>query len=70
MQIGFMGALALLFIALKLTGVIAWSWWWVTLPLWGGLALILSVFVLIPAIALGVAFMLDVLASLTKSKKK
>ena len=69
MQIGFMGALALLFIALKLTGVIAWSWWWVTLPLWGGLALILSVFVLIPAIALGVAFMLDVLASLTKSKR-
>ena len=70
MQIGFMGALALLLTALKLTGVIAWSWWWVTLPLWGGLALILSVFVLIPAIALGVAFMLDVLASLTKYKKK
>lgn len=22
----------LLFVALKLTGVIAWSWWWVLLP--------------------------------------
>lgn len=70
MQIGFMGALTLLFIALKLTGVIAWSWWWVTLPLWGGLALILSVFVLIPAIALGVAFMLDLVKSLTQCARK
>ena len=70
MQIGFMGALALLFITLKLLGVIAWSWWLVTLPLWGGLALILSVFVLIPAIALGVAFMLDIVKSLTKTTRK
>ena len=70
MQIGFMGALTLLFIALKLLGVIAWSWWWVTLPLWGGLALILSVFVLIPAIALGVAFMLDLVKSLTQCARK
>jgi hypothetical protein len=27
------------FIALKLTGVIPWSWWWVLSPLWGGLVL-------------------------------
>ena len=32
--IGFTGLLALLFIALKLTDVIAWSWWWVLAPLW------------------------------------
>ena len=70
MQTGFMGALTLLFIALKLLGVIAWSWWWVTLPLWGGLVLILSVFVLIPAIALGVAFMLDLVKSLTQCARK
>ena len=37
--IGFFGLLGILFIALKLTGVITWSWWWVTAPLWGGLAL-------------------------------
>jgi hypothetical protein len=36
----FLPALALLFIGLKLAGAIAWSWWWVTLPLWGGLALV------------------------------
>lgn len=27
-------ALQLLFIALKLTHVIDWSWWWVLSPLW------------------------------------
>lgn len=32
--IGFVGALTLLFIALKLTGVIAWSWLWVLAPIW------------------------------------
>lgn len=30
------GALALLFIGLKLTGYIAWSWLWVLSPLWIG----------------------------------
>ncbi len=27
-------ALGLIFITLKLLGVIDWSWWWVTAPLW------------------------------------
>lgn len=31
---GFLGLLTLIFITLKLTGVIAWSWWWVLAPLW------------------------------------
>lgn len=26
--------LTLLFLTLKLCGVIAWSWWWVMSPLW------------------------------------
>lgn len=30
----FTSALLLLFIALKLTGFIDWSWWWVLSPLW------------------------------------
>jgi hypothetical protein len=34
--IGFVGLLALLFIGLKLTGYITWSWWWVLSPLWLG----------------------------------
>ena len=38
----FLYALALLFIALKLTGFIGWSWWLVTAPLWGGAEIDLS----------------------------
>lgn len=33
-SIGFMDLLLVLFIGLKLGGVIAWSWWWVLSPLW------------------------------------
>lgn len=32
--IGFLGALTILFIALKLLNVITWSWWWVLSPIW------------------------------------
>jgi hypothetical protein len=32
--IGFAGLLTILFIGLKLTGYIGWSWWWVLSPLW------------------------------------
>jgi hypothetical protein len=32
--IGFTSALTILFVALKLTGVIDWSWWWVLSPIW------------------------------------
>ena len=31
--------LFIVFLVLKLTGVINWSWWWVTNPLWIPLAL-------------------------------
>ena len=34
--ISFLGLLGILFIGLKLTGYIDWSWWWVTAPIWGG----------------------------------
>lgn len=32
--IGFLGLLCIVFIVLKLTKVIAWSWWWVLSPIW------------------------------------
>jgi hypothetical protein len=32
--IGFPGLLTVLFVGLKLTGYISWSWWWVLSPLW------------------------------------
>ena len=34
--------LFLVFLVLKLTNVITWSWWWVTAPLWVGPATILA----------------------------
>ena len=34
--IGFWGMLTILFIGLKLGGVITWSWWWVLAPVWIG----------------------------------
>lgn len=40
--IGVLGLLGVAFVVLKLTGVINWSWWWVTAPFWGGFALVLG----------------------------
>lgn len=33
--------LFIVFLVLKLTGLITWSWWWVTAPLWGPFVLLL-----------------------------
>lgn len=41
--VGFLGLLTVLFVGLKLTGFINWSWWWVLAPLWGGIALALLI---------------------------
>ena len=41
--IGLAGATFLVFLVLKLTGNIDWSWWWVTAPLWGSVALLLVI---------------------------
>jgi hypothetical protein len=40
--VGFTGLLLLLFIALKLCGVIDWMWLWVLAPLWIPLVLFLA----------------------------
>ena len=37
--IGFVGLLTIVFITLKLLGVITWSWVWVLAPLWISLAI-------------------------------
>lgn len=34
--------LGIAFVILKLTGYIAWSWWWVLAPFWAPLALFLA----------------------------
>ena len=39
--IGFTGLLTVLFIGLKLAGIIQWSWLWVLAPIWIGLLIAL-----------------------------
>lgn len=39
--IGFCGLLTILFVGLKLTDHIDWSWWWVLSPIWIPLGLAL-----------------------------
>lgn len=41
--IRFFGALALIFITLKLTNVISWSWWWVLAPIWIPTAFVIAI---------------------------
>lgn len=45
--IGFAGLLAIVFITLKLTGIITWSWLWVLSPLWLGLAIVLGIMAIV-----------------------
>ena len=53
--IGFIGVLTIVFIVLKLVGVIEWSWMWVLSPIWisGGLTLV--ALIIVGLIALAVA---------------
>jgi len=39
--VNFTGLLFIVFLVLKLTHVIDWSWWWVTAPLWAVPALVI-----------------------------
>lgn len=63
--IGFGGALTILFVALKLTGYIDWSWWWVLSPIWITVAFIL----LIVFGALGVAVRSDMKAAARRKNR-
>jgi len=55
----------LIFLTLKLTGVIAWSWWWVTAPLWMPLAVVIG----IVAIGFVVVTAISLINELTKKRK-
>ena len=59
--VGFLRLLTLLFIGLKLTGYIAWSWIWVLSPLWIPFSIALLIF--------SVAGLLVALNEITTDKK-
>jgi hypothetical protein len=56
--VGFAGLLTVLFIGLKLTGFIDWSWLWVLSPMWIGFAFWLVIVGAIGAI-IGIAAWVD-----------
>ena len=58
----FLELLFVVFLVLKLIGVIDWSWWWVTAPLWGVFGLLLGILIiglLFIAVATGIKMIRD-----------
>ena len=45
--IGFPGLLTVLFVGLKLTHYIDWSWWWVLSPLWISAGFVLTILLIV-----------------------
>ena len=50
--IGFFGLLQIVFIVLKLTGYITWSWFWVLSPIISSVVLVVALLVLLLAVAM------------------
>lgn len=67
--IGFTGLLTILFIGLKLTGHITWSWVWVLSPIWISLGAVLTIFALM-LLVIGVIATLDWLGSRRRRKMR
>ena len=62
--IGIVSLSFIIFFTLKLCNIIGWSWWWVTAPLWGPIALGISFVIIIVLINL----ILASISSLFKGK--
>ena len=50
--------LFIVFLILKLTHVIDWSWFWVVFPLWIGPAVVLAIAIIVGIVA-GIAYIID-----------
>lgn len=48
----FLEVLTLIFVTLKLVGVITWSWWWVLSPIWLPVVSVVALFCLFGVIVL------------------
>jgi hypothetical protein len=57
MKVSLPTILFIVFLVLKLTGKIAWSWWWVTCPLWAGIPFLILVMALVALFALIAAWL-------------
>jgi uncharacterized membrane protein YhdT len=61
--IGLGTILALIFMTLKLTGDITWSWWWVFAPIWIPLSLVLLIMLCVFVVFLSVDLLDGVIRS-------
>lgn len=59
----FTSLLTVLFIGLKLTGYIDWSWWWVLCPMWAPIAVLLGLLLFIGIIFGGSAIVAGLISS-------
>ena len=64
-----LGLLGVVFVTLKLTSTIDWSWWWVTAPFWGGFAILIG-FALICFLLGAIFFVLEFVFGASTKKKK
>lgn len=53
--------LFIVFLVLKLTGLIDWSWWWVTAPIWIPLACIVGIIFIIGIVVTFAAIILKLI---------
>lgn len=67
-QISFAQLLTILFIALKLTEQISWSWWWVLCPLWIPVALFVVSFIFSFIAIIFIAILAAIFESLSNDK--
>ena len=73
--LGLPAILFIVFLVLKLTGNIDWSWWWVTSPIWIPFALVFGIiaivlFIFLIAIIFGADIKIEDIKSKIKSKSK
>lgn len=50
-SVGIVDLLTVLFVGLKLGGVINWSWWWVLSPIWISTLIVIIIILLVVLIA-------------------
>lgn len=62
-DVGFLGLLTLLFLALKLCGVVTWSWWAVFAPMWIPTAIAFAIVLLVLS---GMIFTVGAVAAIKK----
>jgi hypothetical protein len=64
-KIGFLGALFLLFLGLRLTDHIDWAWYWIASPFWAPLALVV-VLLLVSGVCYGIGSLVGAICAIGK----